>query len=169
MTNATPKPPRGWQKIFFKIPVFVARMGFAGWESLFGLEWMLLTTTGRKSGKKRYTMVDVLLYDRETDVYFIEVGFGEKSDWYRNIQAHPLFEAQVKRRKFKAKAEKLPPDRTGDIMINFIRRRPRYAKSVMKMAGVTFTTEEELREMAPQWLLLAIHPQRCPRKRRLIW
>jgi len=66
----------------------------------------------------------------------------------------------VKRRRFKAKAEKLSPDKTGDIMINFIRRRPAYAKSVMKMAGIAFTTEEELRKMAPQWLLLAIHPQR---------
>jgi deazaflavin-dependent oxidoreductase (nitroreductase family) len=160
MTNIDPKPPRGWQKIFFKMPVFVARLGFAGWESLFGLEWMLLTTTGRKSGKKRYTMVDVLLYDHDTDTYFIEVGFGKNSDWYRNIQTHPLFEAQVKRRRFKARAEKLSPDKNGDIMISFVRCRPVYAKSVMKMAGVAFATEEELRRMASQWLLLAIHPQR---------
>ena len=160
MTNTVTKPPRGWRKMFFKIPVVVARMGFAGWESLFGLEWMLLTTIGRKSGKERYTMVDVLLYDRETDTYFIEVGFGKRSDWYRNIKAHPIFNAQVRRRKFKAMAEELPPDKTGDIMVNFVRRRPAYAKSVMKIAGITFTTEEELREMAPQWLLLAVHPQK---------
>ena len=121
---------------------------------------MLLTTIGRKTGKERYTMVDVLLYDRETDTYFIEVGFGKKSDWYRNIKANSIFEAQVRRRKFKATAEALPPDKTGDIMVNFVCRRPAYAKSVMKMAGMAFTTEEELREMAPQWLLLAVHPQK---------
>lgn len=159
MSNPMTKPPRGWLKFFFKIPVYITRMGFAGWESLFGLEWMLLTTIGRKSGKKRYTMVDVLLYECETDTYFIEAGFGKKSDWYRNIQAHPIFEAQVRRRKFQATAEELPPDKTGDIIITFVRRRPAYAKSVMEMTGVTFTTEEELRRIASQWPLLAVHPQ----------
>ncbi len=94
------KPPRGWLKIFFKVPVFVARMGFAGWERLIGVQWMLLTTLGRMSGKKRYTMVDVLLHDPESDTYFIEVGFGKRSDWYRNIKASPVFMAQVGRRKF---------------------------------------------------------------------
>jgi deazaflavin-dependent oxidoreductase (nitroreductase family) len=121
---------------------------------------MLLITTGRKSGKKRHTMVDVLLYDRERDTYFIELGFGKSSDWYRNIQAHPLFEAQVGRRKFRATADELPPEKTGDTMVNFVRRRPAYSKSVMKAVGITFTTEEELRRMAPRWILLAVHPQK---------
>jgi deazaflavin-dependent oxidoreductase (nitroreductase family) len=160
MTDTVLKPPRGLLKIFFKIPVVVARMGFAGWEYLLGLEWMLLITTGRKSGKKRYTMVDVLLYDPEKDTYVIEVGFGKSSDWYRNIRAHPVFEAQVRRRRFKAAAEELPPDQTGDAMVNFVRRRPAYAKSVMKAVGITYTTEDELRALSPQWILLAVHPQK---------
>lgn len=156
------KPPQGWLKIFFKIPVLLARLGFAGWEALFGLEWMLLITTGRKSGKKRYTMVDVLLYERETDTYLIEVGFGKSSDWYQNIQAQPVFEAQVRQRRFRAQAEELPTSQTGEVMVNFVRRRPAYAKSVLKMIGITFTTEAELRNLATQWVLLAIHPQKPP-------
>jgi deazaflavin-dependent oxidoreductase (nitroreductase family) len=161
MTESTtiPVPPRGWMKFFFKIPVAVARMGFAGWERLIGVEWMLLTTVGRKSGKKRYSMVDVLLHDEKTDTYFIEVGFGKNSDWYRNIQAQPNFEAQVGRRKFKASAEALPCEKTADVMVEFVRKRPAYAKSVMKMVNITFTNEEELRRMASQWMLLAVHPR----------
>ena len=147
-------------KFFFKVPVYVARMGFAGWERLIGVEWMLLTTVGRKSGKKRYSMVDVLVHDKETDTYYIEVGFGKNSDWYRNIQASPVFEAQVGRRRFRATAEEMPLEQTGDVMVDFVRRRPAYARSVMKMVGVTFTTEEELRRMAAKWLLLAVHPQK---------
>jgi len=152
------KPPRGWLKFFFKIPVYVARMGFAGWERLIGVEWMLLTTIGRKSGKKRYSMVDVLVHDKDTDTYFIEVGFGKNSDWYCNIQASPVFEAQVGRRKFHATAEALPRERTADVMVDFVRRRPEYARSVMKLVGIIFTTEDELRNMASHWMLLAIHP-----------
>jgi deazaflavin-dependent oxidoreductase (nitroreductase family) len=160
MTESTTlNPPRGWLKLFFKIPVVIARMGFVGWERLIGVEWMLLTTIGRKSGKKRFSMVDVLLHDEKTDTYFIEAGFGKRSDWYRNIEAQPRFEAQVGRRKFLATAEALPGEKTADVMIEFVRKRPKYAKSVMKMVNITFTTEEELRRMASQWMLLAVHPQ----------
>ncbi len=158
--NVKIEPPRGWLKYFFKVPVYVARMGFAGWERLIGVEWMLLTTVGRKSGKKRYTMVDVLLHDKDKDTYFIEVGFGKNSDWYRNILANPAFEAQVGRRKFHAIAEELPRERTADVMVNFVRRRPAYSKSVMKLVGITYTTEEELRKMAFHWMLMAVHPQK---------
>ena len=45
-------------------------------------------------------------------------------------------------------------------MVEFVRNRPAYAKSVMKMVDITFTNEEELRRMAPQWTLLAVHPQK---------
>ena len=160
MTNTPIKRPSGWLKIFFKMPVLFARMGFAGWERLFGLEWMLLVTIGRKSGKKRYTMVDVLLYDRETDTYFIEVGFGKNSDWYQNIRGNPNFEAQVGWRRFRAVAEELPRDKAGDVMVNFFRRRPAYSKSIMKMIGIPLTTEEELRKMVLNYCtLLAVHPQ----------
>lgn len=157
-TTASLKPPRGWIKFFFKVPVVIARLGFAGWERLIGVEWMLLKTTGRKSGKKRYSMVDVLVHDEKTDTYFIEVGFGRKSDWYRNIQSTPLFEAQVGRRKFHASAEELPSKRTADVMLEFIHRRPQYAKSVLKMVDITFTNDEELRRMATLWMILAVHP-----------
>jgi deazaflavin-dependent oxidoreductase (nitroreductase family) len=161
MTNTPIQRPRGWLKIFFKVPVLLARMGLAGWERLLGLEWMLLVTIGRKSGKKRFTMVDVLLYDRETDTYFIEVGFGKNSDWYQNIQVNPDFEAKVGRRRFKAKIEELPRDTAGDVMVNFVRCRPAYSKSIMKMIGTPLTTEEELRKIViNHCTLLAVHPRK---------
>ncbi len=160
MNDSAPlRPPGGWLKFFFKAPVVIARMGFAGWERLIGVEWMLLTTIGRKSGKKRYSMVDVLLHDKETDTYFIEVGFGKGSDWYRNLQVNLVFEARVGRRRFRATFEALPSERSADVMVDFVRRRPQYARSVMKMVNITFTTEQELRRMAPRWILLAVHPQ----------
>jgi hypothetical protein len=66
---------------------------------------------------------------------------------------------QAGRRKFLATAEALPREKTADVMIEFVRKRPTYAKLVMKLVNITFTTEEELRRMAAQWMLLAVHPQ----------
>jgi len=160
MNNKLLEPPKGLTKYFFKIPVYFARIGLFGWEKIFGLDWMLLITTGRKSGKKRYSMVDILLYERDTDTYYIEVGFGKKSDWYQNIQANSVFEAQVYRRKFTAIAEELSAEKAGDMLVNFVQKRPVYSKSVMKVVGITFNSESELRGMVSKMILLAIHPQK---------
>jgi len=51
--------------------------------------YMVITHTGRKSGKKRRTPVNYALVD--DDVYCV-AGFGSASDWYRNIIANPQVE-----------------------------------------------------------------------------
>ena len=58
--TALEKRPNTFQKFFFKIPVWIHKMGFGGWERLVGAQWMLITTTGRKTGKPRDAMVDVM-------------------------------------------------------------------------------------------------------------
>jgi deazaflavin-dependent oxidoreductase (nitroreductase family) len=150
--------PKGWLRLFFKFPVFLHRLGLGGWERWIGAEWMLLTTMGRKSGKPRQAMVDVMGYDRASDTYYIEAAYGERADWYRNIQAQPVFSAQVGRRKFQARAARLAPEPAGETMVDFYRRKPAYTRAVMRAVGMTFKGEDELRELGKQLLLLAVKP-----------
>ena len=59
---------------------------------------LLLTTTGRKSGKPRTTP---LLYARAGDGYVLIASKGGAEHhplWYRNLQANPRAEVQVGRR-----------------------------------------------------------------------
>lgn len=149
-------PPKGCLRLFMRAPVFFARLGFSGWERVFGLTWMLLTTTGRYSGKKRYAMVDVQLYDRNSDTYYIEAGFGHKCDWYRNIQEHPEFEAQVGRRRFRATARLLPPEKAGDIVLEYARQHKAYTWIVLRIVGVN--PKQQLRELAEKGVFLAVQP-----------
>ena len=93
------KRPNSLLKFFFKTPLFMHKLGLGGWDPLIEAQWMFLTTIGRKTGKRRETLVDVMDYDSATDTYFIEAAYGTRADWYKNIQAHPVFEAQVGRRK----------------------------------------------------------------------
>ena len=55
---------------------------------LFGFSriFLLLITTGRKSGKKR---ISPLEYHRINGVIHIFSGRGEKSDWFRNLHENP--------------------------------------------------------------------------------
>ncbi len=150
--------PKGLLRLFFKFPVFLHRLGLGGWERLIGAEWMLITTIGRKSGKPRQTMVDVMGYARASDTYYIEAAYGARADWHRNIQAHPVFAAQVGRRKFQARATPLAPEQAGELMVDFYRRKPAYTRAVMKAVGMTFKDESELRELGKALLLLAVKP-----------
>ncbi len=50
---------------------------------------MVLVHTGRKSGRTRYTPVNFVAMDG--DIYCM-AGFGQQSQWYKNIQTHPEVE-----------------------------------------------------------------------------
>ena len=157
--SALEKRPNWFMKIFFKVPVWIYKMGFTGWERAVGAQWMLITTVGRKSGKPRDAMVDVMDYDKVTDTYYVEAAYGSRADWYRNIQANPRFEAQVGRRKFHATATPLSNEDAGELMVKFFRAKPAYTRSVMAMVGIKFEGEEELRALGSKVTLLAIHPE----------
>ena len=71
-------------KWLFKVPVLFNKIGLP----LFGNFILLLTTTGRKSGKLRHTPLE---YRREqsTGHAIIMAGWGGNTDWRRNVQANP--------------------------------------------------------------------------------
>jgi deazaflavin-dependent oxidoreductase (nitroreductase family) len=74
---------------FFMVPMF--RLGFG---PFFGNPFwgyiMVLKTTGRKSGKIRYSPVNYAILNGR--VYCVS-GFRQVSDWYRNLRARPALEA----------------------------------------------------------------------------
>lgn len=76
------------------------------WE---GTVTLLLTTTGRKSGR-RYT--SPLIYQRHGDDLMVVASKGgadEPPDWYLNLQADPEVHVQVKGDRFKARARTASP------------------------------------------------------------
>ena len=158
--NAFDKQPSRLLKFLFKVPVWLHKMGLGGWERLVGAQWMLITTKGRKTGKLRHTMVDVMDYDKASDTYYIEAAYGARADWYKNIQANPIFEAKVGRRKFKARAGALTTEGASEMLVQFYRSKPAYTRSVMAMAGMKFKDEDELRSMGRNLTLLAVTPEK---------
>ena len=69
-----------------------------------GTQTLLLTTTGRRSGEPRTTP---LIYGRDGDNVVIVASKGGAPDnpgWYRNLQAHPEAELQIRDEVFRAQA-----------------------------------------------------------------
>lgn len=55
---------------------------------LFGSRTLMLEHIGRKSGRPRYVVLEVV--DRPApDSYVVPSGFGRKAQWFRNIEANP--------------------------------------------------------------------------------
>jgi deazaflavin-dependent oxidoreductase (nitroreductase family) len=80
-----------------------------------GTQTLLLTTTGRKSGRKRTTP---LIYQPYGDAYLIVASKGgapEPPEWYLNLQADPDVEVQIRDDKFPARARTATPEEKPDM------------------------------------------------------
>jgi deazaflavin-dependent oxidoreductase (nitroreductase family) len=75
----------------------------------FGIPVLLLTTTGRKSGQPR--TAPLLYIEDGDDIIVVASQGGRPGDplWYKNLQANPNAEVQIKRRKWKVKARTASP------------------------------------------------------------
>jgi len=72
-----------------------------------GADLLLLTTTGRKSGREHTTPV---MYSREGDtvlVYASAAGAPKHPDWYENLVANPHVVVEIGEERFEATAKPL--------------------------------------------------------------
>ena len=123
-------------KWLFKTPVIFYRIGLP----LFGDFVLLLTTTGRKSGKLRYTPVEYRC-EPGTGDFIIMAGWGGNTDWRKNIEANPHVLVQAGRRKFKAVAERLTDREVADWLAETVRVNPRSADIWSRWAGEPVTLD----------------------------
>ncbi len=75
-----------------------------------GVQTLLLTTRGRKSGRLRRT---ALIYGRDGDRYLVVASQGgapKHPSWYLNLNAHPEVAVQVGADRFTARASTAPAD-----------------------------------------------------------
>jgi deazaflavin-dependent oxidoreductase (nitroreductase family) len=63
--------------------IYKARAG-----ALLGSRLMMLEHIGRKSGARRYAVLEVVNHP-DPHTYVIASGFGEKAEWFRNVRANP--------------------------------------------------------------------------------
>jgi deazaflavin-dependent oxidoreductase (nitroreductase family) len=121
LSRLTPKDSPG--RIFkwiFKIPILYYKLGL-GW--MLGKRFLMLTTTGRKSGKPRQTPLE-FDYNSKEGWYRVSPGWGGNTDWYKNLRRDPQVTVQVGRRKFEAVAEVTPVLESAEFMMSLSRRHP---------------------------------------------
>jgi deazaflavin-dependent oxidoreductase (nitroreductase family) len=80
-----------------------------------GASTLILTTTGRRSGRPRSTP---LIYGRRGDDLLVVASNGGSTEppaWYRNLEADPDVEVQVRADRFAARARPATPEEQPDL------------------------------------------------------
>ncbi|MBB6174824.1 deazaflavin-dependent oxidoreductase (nitroreductase family) [Nocardiopsis mwathae] len=128
-----PTPPAGVKRWLVRLPIhlFRARLGW-----VFGTRMVLLTHTGRNSGRRRQVVLEVVNHD---DIRSGEIicssGFGKRSDWYRNILKDPAVTVQVGTRARAATATPMSADEGEEAMARYAARHPRIARGLCRATG----------------------------------
>ncbi len=131
-----------------------------GLGPLIGKIILLLTTTGRKSGKKRVTP---LQFEKIGEDYYLGAARGLKADWVRNIQANPQVEIRVGAKSFHGVAEVVTDaGRFADFLEVRLARHPRMVGFIMEKAHhlPRRPTREQLMELAKDEAMVIVRPAR---------
>jgi deazaflavin-dependent oxidoreductase (nitroreductase family) len=105
-----------------------------GLGPLLGRLVLLLTTTGRKTGKRHVTP---LQYEEIDGLIYVASARGQEADWFQNIRADPRVVVQVKSSRFEGVAEPVTdPARIADFLQIRLRRHPRMIAAMLRSEGL---------------------------------
>ena len=127
-------------KYFFKlfvathVALFRATRGRIG-SSMRGGKVLLLTTTGRKSGKPR--TVPVMQFDDGGRRFVIAsfAGNPEHPAWFKNLQAQPEVGVETRGERYPARAEVVDPEERARLWQKVIAEAPSFAEYEKKTRG----------------------------------
>src|SRR5882672_3082319 len=122
--------PTGLLRLCLRLPIWLYRLR-CGW--VLNSRFLLLTHIGRRSRLPRQTVLEVVHHDRTTETYVIASGWGEKPDWFRNLQKTPTAVVTVGRKRFAATARCLSGDEAARVLLVYAQRHRRAFRALAKL------------------------------------
>jgi deazaflavin-dependent oxidoreductase (nitroreductase family) len=124
-------PRSVWRRFAWRLPLLLWRMGF-GW--LFRpLPMLVLTTRGKKTGKPRHVMIEHGFFDGKI---YVVPGWGERTQWYRNIAADPHVTVQRRGETFAAEAVPVTDDTELTVLLHHFRNTSPMFKPFLESWGI---------------------------------
>lgn len=91
-----------------------------------GLPVLLLTTMGRKTGKKRITPLGYFEHGGSYVISASNAGFDTNPAWFHNLKNQPQVELQIGNKQLVATAELANPTLRGQLWAELVKRAPGY-------------------------------------------
>jgi deazaflavin-dependent oxidoreductase (nitroreductase family) len=146
------KRPGRLLRTLFRLPLMLYRLDLG---SLMPMQ-ILLTTVGRRTKRRYKVVVDIIEHDKTKDTYYISAAYGPRSDWYLNLRAYPIVQAQIGRCKFMVRTNTLPLDEAEDLLVKFVRLHPHYVRIMMRVVGMRIGwSERDVRNLALKMPIIA--------------
>jgi deazaflavin-dependent oxidoreductase (nitroreductase family) len=120
-------------RFFMRAPIVLYR-AHLGW--LLGRRFLLLEHTGRTSGLRRQTVLEVVEHDPDGRPVVVS-GFGMGSQWCQNITADPSVAVAWGRRRFHALAERRAHDEARAVFDRYRTAHPRAARVLGRSIGIS--------------------------------
>jgi deazaflavin-dependent oxidoreductase (nitroreductase family) len=123
------------KRFLYRLSHYPPQAAYAlGLGPIFGRMVLLLSTTGRRSGKRRTTPLQYVELDGKI---YVTAAYGLKADWVRNILANPCVEVRVKEKRFQGFATVITdPERIGDMLELRLRLHPRMIGAILRSEGL---------------------------------
>ena len=123
------------RRFVYRLPFLLERAGLPVPTGLFGVDWIVLETVGRRTGRPHVVVLDVIARDRAPDRFYVQPANGAAADWVRNVRREPGVTARVGGRRFAATVREVTGPEGADAMLRFVRAHPRYARVVAWFVG----------------------------------
>jgi F420H(2)-dependent quinone reductase len=97
-----------------------------------GLSVLLLTTTGRKTGKLRTTPLGYFEQDGRYIIIASNNGANSNPGWFYNLKSHPQTKIQIKNRQFDVTATIVGPEKRSQLWERLVSISPAYGNYTKK-------------------------------------
>jgi len=155
--------PTGALRLAFRLPIYLYRLGLG---QLLGHRFMLLTHRGRRSSRVYQTALEVVRYDPSLRETVVASGWGERSDWYRNLKAHPALEIRTGRERYAPEQRFLTPEEVYREIVDYERLHPWAVRIVPSLLGFRLDGSDAARRaFANSVRMVAFRPRQGPSSR----
>jgi deazaflavin-dependent oxidoreductase (nitroreductase family) len=144
-------------RIVFRVPLVLYGLGL-GW--MLGHQFLVLTHVGRRSGRVHQTVLKVLHYDASTHESIVASAWGQRADWYRNIQSRPALAVQTGDQCYQPEQRALAADEASCVFKGWTRRQRWFARVMLGQIGQSIDVpEEQLRALVGGFPFVGFRPQ----------
>ncbi|MBN2044827.1 MAG: nitroreductase family deazaflavin-dependent oxidoreductase [Anaerolineales bacterium] len=148
--------PSGVSRWFLRAPIWIFRLGLGG---LLGKRFLLLNHIGRKSGLLRQAVLEVVIHEKDSNTYYVNAGFGPKTQWLQNLRAHPNVSIQVGWRKWDVRAEVLSPQQSGEVFRRFAEGNKLAATYAKALGFEVDGSLDDYYQMGTMMIFVALRPR----------
>jgi deazaflavin-dependent oxidoreductase (nitroreductase family) len=119
--------PTGVARWLYRAPIWLyrAHLGF-----VMGHRFVMIEHIGRKSGKKRQTVLEVVA--EEDDAVYLAAAWGSKAQWLQNVRANPEVTVHLGKFRFESNAQVLEKEEAFRVLSEYSVAHPKTLRGLTR-------------------------------------